>query len=372
VQFPRTTPRRRSRAAVALGAALVAAATGLLAPSAATAAPGSAAAASELARQAAEHLAAVDEQVHEAEVTVAAQLDAANAAAAEAARARAGVAAYEPQLRAIAHSGYTGKSRSGLAAFLTSQSAAELVQQMTTLEVIAAHTNSVITEVATAQDAAARAQAAADQAAATAQAGLEQLKAQQAEVKRQVADYQAQFARLSAAEQAQVTAAVAGRSIAPPRNLPLPSGAAGKAIETALAQVGDPYQHGAAGPDAFDCSGLTMYAYAAAGESLAHSSVAQSGLGTQVSRAELQPGDLVFFYTPISHVGLYIGGGMMVHARTYPGCRHQRRPEGLPLRRPPGLTQWMRRPSASICTRPAMRLARVLSLDAVCTRQRTA
>jgi cell wall-associated NlpC family hydrolase len=301
----------------ALGAALVAGATGLLAPSAATAAPASAAQAAELARKAAEQLAVVDEQVHEAEVTVAAQQDAADAAAAEAAKAHAAVAAYEPQLRAIAQSGYTGKTQSRFAAFLTSQSAAELVQQMTTLDAIAAHTNSVITEVAAAQDVAAQAQAAADQAAATADAGLEQLKAQQAEVKKQVADYQAQFARLTAEEQARVTTAVAGRSIAAPRNLPLPPGEAGKAIETALAQVGDPYQHAAAGPDAFDCSGLTMYAYAAAGRSLPHSSLSQSRLGTQVSRSELQPGDLVFFYTPISHVGLYIGGGMMVHARTY-------------------------------------------------------
>jgi cell wall-associated NlpC family hydrolase len=60
-----------------------------------------------------------------------------------------------------------------------------------------------------------------------------------------------------------------------------------------------------------------MYAYAAAGIALPHSSRAQSTLGTQVSRSELQAGDLVFFYTPISHVGLYIGNGMMVHARTY-------------------------------------------------------
>ncbi len=68
------------------------------------------------------------------------------------------------------------------------------------------------------------------------------------------------------------------------------------------------------GADAFDCSGLTMYAYAAAGVTLPHSSRAQAGLGVPVSRADLQPGDLVFFYTPISHVGIYIGNGQMVHA----------------------------------------------------------
>jgi cell wall-associated NlpC family hydrolase len=317
VQFPRTTPRRRLRAVLVLGTVLVGAMTGVLAPMSAGAAPGSSAQAADLVRKAAEQLTVVDEQVHQAELTVAAQQEAAAAAAAEAAAARDALAAYEPQLRAIAQSGYTGKTQSRFAAFLTSESATELVQQMTTLDMIAEHTNSVVSEAAAAQDAAQQAQAAADQAAATAQAGLTQLEAQQAEVKRQIAAYQADLARLSAAEQARVTTAVAGRSLAAPRNLPLPPGAAGQAISTALAQVGDPYQHAASGPDAFDCSGLTSYAYAAAGIALPHSSRAQSALGTQVSRAELQAGDLVFFYTPISHVGLYIGTGMMVHARTY-------------------------------------------------------
>jgi cell wall-associated NlpC family hydrolase len=301
----------------ALGATLLAIVTGLLVPIPAGAAPGTAAEASDLVRKAGQQLALVDEQVHEAEVTVAAQQQAAAAAAADAAAAHAAVAAYEPQLRAIAASGYTGKGRSRFAAFLTSDSADELVQQMTTLDMIAAHTNSVVSGVAAAQTAAQQAQAAADRAAATAQAGLEQLKGQQAEVQKQVAAYQADFARLSSAEQTKVTTAVAGRALATPRNLPMPPGAAGKAIATALAQVGDPYQHAAAGPDAFDCSGLTMYAYASAGVHLDHSSRTQSTQGTQVSRGELQPGDLVFFYTPISHVGLYIGDGMMVHARTY-------------------------------------------------------
>ena len=317
MQSTRTTPRLRSRAVLALGAALLAAATGVLAPGTAGAAPGTAAEASELVRKAAEQLAVVDEQVHEAETIVAAQQEAAAAAAAQAASAQAAVAAYEPQLRAIAAIGYTGKTQSRFAAFLTSESATELVQQMTTLDMIAEHTNSVVSQVAAAQVVAQQAQAAADQAAATAQAGLEQLQAQQAEVRKQVADYQEDFARLSATEQAAVTTAVAGRSLEAPRDLPMPPGAAGEAIATALAQVGDRYEHAASGPDAFDCSGLTSYAYGEAGISLPHSSRAQSQLGTQVSRAELQAGDLVFFYSPISHVGLYIGNGMMVHARTY-------------------------------------------------------
>jgi cell wall-associated NlpC family hydrolase len=92
------------------------------------------------------------------------------------------------------------------------------------------------------------------------------------------------------------------------------SSAAQKAVDTALAQRGDMYLYGATGPDRFDCSGLTGFAYKAAGISLPRTSKAQSTFGTPVSKANLQPGDLVFFYSPVSHVGLYIGNGQMVHA----------------------------------------------------------
>ncbi len=92
------------------------------------------------------------------------------------------------------------------------------------------------------------------------------------------------------------------------------SGRAGAAIQYAMAQVGDSYVYGAAGPSAFDCSGLTMMAWAQAGVALPHSSSAQYSSGTKVARGDLQPGDLVFYYSPISHVGLYIGNGMIVHA----------------------------------------------------------
>jgi cell wall-associated NlpC family hydrolase len=83
-----------------------------------------------------------------------------------------------------------------------------------------------------------------------------------------------------------------------------------------MGQIGDPYVWAAAGPDAFDCSGLMQYAYAAAGVSLPHSSSMQSQMGAPVSSGQLQPGDLVFFYSPVSHVGMYIGNGQMVHAST--------------------------------------------------------
>jgi cell wall-associated NlpC family hydrolase len=71
-----------------------------------------------------------------------------------------------------------------------------------------------------------------------------------------------------------------------------------------------------AAPGGFDCSGLTQYAFQAAGIALPHSSRAQSTMGTPIALADLQPGDLVFFYSPVSHVGIYIGNGQMVHAST--------------------------------------------------------
>jgi cell wall-associated NlpC family hydrolase len=92
------------------------------------------------------------------------------------------------------------------------------------------------------------------------------------------------------------------------------SGRAAAAVSYALAQVGDAYVYGAMGPDAFDCSGLTMMAWAQAGVSLPHSSSAQMSSGTPVSSSALSPGDLVFYYSPVSHVGIYVGNGMVAHA----------------------------------------------------------
>jgi cell wall-associated NlpC family hydrolase len=95
-----------------------------------------------------------------------------------------------------------------------------------------------------------------------------------------------------------------------------PTHVAQVAVDTALAQLGKPYVWAGTGPNGYDCSGLTQSAYRAAGIALPHSSSGQSRVGTPVSRASLQPGDLVFFYSPVGHVGVYIGNGLMVHAPT--------------------------------------------------------
>ena len=104
------------------------------------------------------------------------------------------------------------------------------------------------------------------------------------------------------------------RSVALPSGLPSPSGPASDAVHTALAQLGKPYLWGSSGPGSFDCSGLTMYSWRAGGVSLPHSAAAQYGALPHVSQSALLPGDLVFFGSPIHHVGLYIGDGLMVEA----------------------------------------------------------
>ena len=146
----------------------------------------------------------------------------------------------------------------------------------------------------------------------------------------------AERAALEAAENANVVAdaAVARSAAAPAQAAPAdaaapaasspavsaPTGGADaralKAVEYALSKVGrTQYVWGAEGPNSFDCSGLMLAAYKTAGVSLPHSSVAQSRLGAAVSRDQLKPGDLLFWYSPVSHVGMYVGNGNFVHAR---------------------------------------------------------
>ena len=87
-----------------------------------------------------------------------------------------------------------------------------------------------------------------------------------------------------------------------------------QALAFAKSQLGKPYRYASAGPNAYDCSGLTSAAWAKAGVSLPRTSQTQIGVGRSVSKAELQPGDLVFYYGGITHVGLYAGNGQIVHA----------------------------------------------------------
>ncbi|MFI7317936.1 NlpC/P60 family protein [Streptomyces venezuelae] len=93
-----------------------------------------------------------------------------------------------------------------------------------------------------------------------------------------------------------------------------PDARAAAAVSYAYKALGSPYVWGATGPDAFDCSGLTQAAYRSAGVALPRTTYSQIAAGRRVPRSELRPGDLVFFYSGISHVGLYVGNGKMIHA----------------------------------------------------------
>lgn len=99
-----------------------------------------------------------------------------------------------------------------------------------------------------------------------------------------------------------------------PGSVAAPNSRAAEAVAYAYGKLGSPYVWGATGPDAFDCSGLAQAAYRAAGISLPRTTYAQINAGRRVSRSELRPGDLVFFYSGISHVGIYVGNGQMIHA----------------------------------------------------------
>ncbi|UQA95949.1 C40 family peptidase [Streptomyces halobius] len=107
-----------------------------------------------------------------------------------------------------------------------------------------------------------------------------------------------------------------------------PSGRAAAAVAAARAAVGAPYAWGSSGPAAFDCSGLTQWAYGQAGISLPRSSQAQRAAGRPVPLDQAQPGDLVIYRSDGSHVGMYVGNGQIVHA-PYPGARVRYDPIGM-------------------------------------------
>ena len=106
---------------------------------------------------------------------------------------------------------------------------------------------------------------------------------------------------------------VGGVSPIPPP--PAPNANVAAVLQAAYSVIGTPYQYGGSSPETgFDCSGFTMWAWSHAGVYLPHSSAAQYASLPHVAQSDLQPGDLVFFYSPISHVGIYVGGGSMIHS----------------------------------------------------------
>ena len=166
-------------------------------------------------------------------------------------------------------------------------------------------------------------QQAADQKAAQQKKATASLQAQKNQIQSMLAQQQQILSGLKAEQRRQLEAAQAAAAARAAsqarasrdayRSVPA-SGRAAIAVRFAYAQLGKPYQYGGAGPNTYDCSGLTMDAWGAAGVSLPHSAADQYNYGPHISRGDLQPGDLVFFGSPIHHVGIYIGNGNMIDA----------------------------------------------------------
>jgi len=236
-------------------------------------------------------------------------------------RAQAGGAerdlkALQASLGARAAAAYTQGAGTSLAAVLGSGDPAAAIDRVQVLDILASYDGDLLDRLEVAGkafEARKRELAAAERAQA---AEVARLDAKRAEVEGAASRTRALLRQLRAREAARRPAQSQSTSPAPPSPPPASGGGGGAAaaVRYAMAQVGRPYCYGGVGPGCFDCSGLTMKAWEQGGLSLPHSSAAQFGVGRAVSASELQPGDLIFYYTPIGHVSIYIGNGQRVSA----------------------------------------------------------
>jgi len=343
--------RRRVVAAV-----IAAAATLVLVPPATALAAGSSTATTQVA-QAQHQLDAVSIQADQAvEAYDEAQnsLDGATATASAAKSAevkeQAIVAAAQVGVDALATARYEGTSVSPALAVLLADDPQNLLEQTEVLAQVSRYESASLVTVVNADRVLVGLQASSNQAVSAQNSAVAKLSAAKASVDKILAKQQALLTVLQTQathDQAAAAAAVeaasvvrqqrtASRSVTRPKlaaapktvvaqgpapvvpaapvNAPAASGHAAAALAFAYAQLNKPYRFGAAGMRNFDCSGLTMQAYAAAGVSLPHSASAQQHAGRRVPLTQLQPGDLVFWGNPAYHVGIYVGGGRVLDA----------------------------------------------------------
>lgn len=144
----------------------------------------------------------------------------------------------------------------------------------------------------------------------------ESIEKQLANRKAKLSGLEAEISQLEAQEEARRAASAPTKGTSSgQKKFPAPTrGARSEVVSIAKRYLGAPYRWAATGPNSFDCSGLTMFVYRQVGVSLPHSSRAQINVGQRVSRGDLQPGDLVFFGSPIHHVGIYVGGNQYLHS----------------------------------------------------------
>jgi peptidoglycan DL-endopeptidase CwlO len=277
-------------------------------------------------------------------------------AAVDAAKAR--LATFQAAVNKLAAATYMGGRIDGLGALLTSESPQQLIDKMAVQRLMATQ---ISTQMASFRDAGiqtAKAEQESAKSAADAKSAAEQaaavrasLQSKQSQLQVQIGVVKSQYLaltptqRTALADPGQVPAGVQlpGAPVPegtppgappgeapppgegqPPGGLPgfLPPGPGGggdraAVVQAALTQIGTPYAWGGAAPGGFDCSGLVMWAFQQAGIALPHSSQAMAQGGQPVALSDLQPGDVLTFYSDASHAGLYIGDGMMVHSSTY-------------------------------------------------------
>jgi len=213
----------------------------------------------------------------------------------------------------------SGAQLNKMSALLTGTSAQDFLDRSSALGVLANDRNKALGNLtdATAQANAAQQQATdAQTRAQTAKDEAARLKADIEARKTALDDQMEELERANSSLSDDDRAQQGDQGEDPPSEVKAPGAAAQTAVDAALGKRGSPYVWGATGPGQFDCSGLTSWAYKQAGISLPRSSRSQATFGQAVSRDQLEPGDLVFFYNPVSHVGIYIGDGRMVHAPT--------------------------------------------------------
>ncbi|HVA60010.1 MAG TPA: NlpC/P60 family protein [Mycobacteriales bacterium] len=247
-------------------------------------------------------LAAAEQRVRELQDRVTRQLAATT-------KARAGIAAL---VSAAYRSGGFGQEMS----VLTSSDPASFLTQASDLEQISRNQTAALDAFVSTLAELTQAQADVRHATEVQAWQTRQIAAARGRIESTITAERALLSRLTAAQQAAVAPVAASRSEArAPLSFNIPvDGRAAIAVRFAYAQIGKPYQWGGSGPDSYDCSGLTMQAWAAAGVALDHYAASQQSSTTPVSGGNLEPGDLIFFGYPAYHVGIYIGNGQMINA----------------------------------------------------------
>ncbi|HEX8631815.1 MAG TPA: NlpC/P60 family protein [Catenuloplanes sp.] len=218
------------------------------------------------------------------------------------------------RLGRIASDTYRYSGNASMVALLATHSGDRLVGQLTVLDRLARAQQRAVDDLVDAEDRVAVARHTLTALADQQRTQQHRLAAKKTQIEREIRRLKAMRDQASAGGFRVDPPAQPAGSVRPPRYV---AGPAARAVAFAFAQLGRPYRWGASGPHAYDCSGLTSAAWARAGVRLPHSSRAQWGTVARLSRAELRPGDLIFYYGGVSHVALYVGGDRMIHAPTY-------------------------------------------------------